>query len=178
MIVYYCVSTALNPPSITPLAEPIVVDEGLASLELRCLHADSEPITSEEWRGPDGTVVSTQASLILTNLFRDDTGEYTCTITNDMGETRSTSRTIIVRCNCKFMQSVGHNNNYVVPLCSWSTPVCGLYTWTVCNLATCVDCFTVGFLPPTNVVLSATAPNVLTLTWDVRYYTKENNYLA
>ncbi|KAF4075567.1 hypothetical protein AMELA_G00235810 [Ameiurus melas] len=101
---YRCAAVLnVNHPPYVNISEPITItlhykpiitqplDEGLSvregeSLMITC-SADGNPRPQYKWTVPNNTIVSNSSSFVIRSVRKEDTGQYTCTAYNDLGET-------------------------------------------------------------------------------------------
>ena len=86
--------TVLVPPIITG---PKTVNES-DDLTLTCDHSASLPVDRFYWVMPNRSVLMNVASIVLTNISRSSSGNYTCNIQDDRNNTVSSTVTIVVQC--------------------------------------------------------------------------------
>ena len=77
----------------------MTVNEG-ETVSLSCDSGTSTRIVGVQWRGPDGEVITYTRDLIIPDIQRDQSGVYTCFITNINGKTISGNGTVTVQCEC------------------------------------------------------------------------------
>ena len=96
----------LQPPTIDS-PSVTTVNEG-DNLTLTCNHLNSFPVTQFYWKTPNGSITNGTVNLALilplTNISRNSSGNYTCTIQDDRNNTASSTITVIVQ--CKSVQSI------------------------------------------------------------------------
>ena len=104
-IFYFLSSSGLVPPRIVA-SDGTTVDEG-DSFRLTCDHSGSDPVTMVNWLVNGSVVTNDQSSqlqilvtntLQFTNISRNYSGEYNCTIQDDRGDTISSAETIVIQC--------------------------------------------------------------------------------
>ena len=93
--------TALVPPLITG---PRTVNES-DDLTLTCDHSASVPVDRFYWVMPNGSVLMNRPSIVLTNIMRSSSGNYTCNVQDDRNNTVSSTVTITVQ--CKSVSGIG-----------------------------------------------------------------------
>ena len=93
--------TALVPPLITG---PRTVNES-DDLTLTCDHSASLPVDRFYWVTPNGSVLMNRPSIVLTNIMRSSSGNYTCNVQDDRNNTVSSTVTITVQ--CKSVSGIG-----------------------------------------------------------------------
>ena len=86
--------TVLVPPLITG---PRTVNES-DDLTLRCDPSASLPVDRFYWVMPNRSVLMNVASIVLTNIMRSSSGNYTCNVQDDRNNTVSSTVTITVQC--------------------------------------------------------------------------------
>ena len=84
----------LVPPLITG---PRTVNES-DDLTLTCDHSASLPVDRFYWVMPDGSVLMDVPDIVLTNIMRSSSGNYTCNIQDDRSNTVTSTVTITVQC--------------------------------------------------------------------------------
>jgi len=103
--IFYFLSSGLVPPRIVA-SDGTTVDEG-DSFRLICDHSGSDPVTMVNWLVNESVVMNDQSSqlqilvrdtLQFTNISRNYSGEYNCTIEDDRGDTISSGETIVIQC--------------------------------------------------------------------------------
>jgi len=103
---YFHSSSGLVPPRIVA-SDGTTVNEG-DSFRLICDHSGSTPVMLVNWLVNGSVVTNDQSSqlqilevrdtLQFTNISRNYSGEYNCTIEDDRGDTISSGETIIIQC--------------------------------------------------------------------------------
>jgi len=77
------------------------------SFRLTCDHSESDPVTLVSWLLNGSVVTNNQSSVLqilvrdtlqFTNISRNYSGKYNCTIQDDRGDTVSSSVNIIIQC--------------------------------------------------------------------------------
>ena len=105
MKTFYFLSSGLVPPRIVA-SDGTTVNEG-DSFRLTCDHSGSDPVTLVYWLVNGSVVTNDQSSqlqvpftdtLQFTNISRNYSGEYNCTIQDDRGDTISSAETIVIQC--------------------------------------------------------------------------------
>ena len=86
--------TALVPPSITG---PRTVNES-DDLTLTCDHSASLPVDRFYWVMPNGSVLMDVPDIVLTNIMRSSSGNYSCNVQDDRNNTVTSTATITVQC--------------------------------------------------------------------------------
>jgi len=98
-------AAGLVPPRIVS-TNGTTVSEG-DSFCLTCDHSRSDPVTLVNWLLNGSVVTNDQSSVLqvpvrdtlqFTNISRNFSGEYNCTIQDDRGDTVSSSVNIIIQC--------------------------------------------------------------------------------
>ena len=106
-------ATGLVPPRIVCTPNGTTFNEG-DSFHLTCDHSESDPVARVYWL-LNGSMVTEQGSqlqvpatdtLQFTNISRNYSGEYTCTIQDDRNDTVSSIKSIIVQCKSHLLEGV------------------------------------------------------------------------
>ena len=106
-------AAGLVPPRIVCTPNGTTVNEG-DSFHLTCDHSESDPVARVYWL-LNGSMVTEQGSqlqvlttdaLQFTNISRNYSGEYNCTIQDDRNDTVSSIKSIIVQCKSHLLEGV------------------------------------------------------------------------
>ena len=82
-------------------SSPVIVLESMGPASLSCVNPNPPSISSgQQWFavGGDGTVLSTDESLVFLQPRREQAGDYRCEVTSFDGTTASANATLIVEC--------------------------------------------------------------------------------
>ena len=84
--------------------ESVTLNEGATNSNITCLTRFNFPVGTFRWTRADGSplpsgrfTVDPTGALVISNVVRDDNGEYTCIVENQYGSS-SASGTVTVNC--------------------------------------------------------------------------------
>ena len=90
---------------VPPTIDGLTVVNETDTLMLLCDTSQSAPVPSPSWLDPNGTEVSTVASLVIENMNRSQAGLYTCVIVQGLNEL-SANVTVTVQCKSLHVQCI------------------------------------------------------------------------